>query len=87
MRPVADSIHQAMFDGIVLNVVHMPGEIVVVTDDVFPISPLPKRKLTVFMAFGVDALLIKQLLKYPLMRRHRAEKSASFGGNVRTACR
>ena len=55
MRPVADPLHQAMFHGVVVNVIDMPREVAVVADRVLPIAPLPKRELAIAVPFDVPA--------------------------------
>jgi len=44
-----------MLHRIVVNVINVPGEIVVIADGVFPVTPLPKRKFTIRMALEIDA--------------------------------
>lgn len=55
MRPVADPFHQAMLHGIVVNVVYVSGEVLVVTDRVLPISPLPECEFAVRVPLDVRA--------------------------------
>src|SRR5260370_26717031 len=50
MRPVANASHQAVFHWIVVNIVHVPDEIVLVANGVFPVTSLPEGKLTVRVA-------------------------------------
>ena len=53
MRPVADPLHQAMFHGIVVNVIDMSSEVAIVADRVLPISPLPKCEFAIGVALDV----------------------------------
>ena len=55
MRPVADPFHQAMLHGIVVNVVYVSGEVLVITDRVLPISPLPECEFAVRVPLDVRA--------------------------------
>jgi len=55
MRPIAHPLHQAMLHGIVVNVIDMPGKVVIVANRVLPTSPLPKRKLAIGVALNVLA--------------------------------
>jgi len=55
MQPVADPLYQAMFHGVVVNVIDMPREVAVVADCVLPIAPLPKRELAIAMPSDVPA--------------------------------
>lgn len=57
MRPLADPPHQAVFDGIEMNIVDVAGEIVVVADGVLPEPALPQRKVAVRMPPQRHALL------------------------------
>ena len=54
VRPILYTRDQTMFHGIVVNVIDVSCEIVFVTDSVFPISPLPKRKLAVGVSLDAD---------------------------------
>jgi hypothetical protein len=55
MRPIANARYQAVFHRIVMNVIHMPDKIVVVTDGVFPVTSLPKRKFAIRVTPDSDA--------------------------------
>ena len=47
MRPVANARYQAVFHRVVMNVIHVPDKIVLVTDGVFPVTSLPKCKFAI----------------------------------------
>jgi hypothetical protein len=47
MRPVANAFYQAVFHRIVMNVIHVPGKIVLITDSMFPITSLPKCEFAI----------------------------------------
>src|SRR5436190_5204270 len=55
MRPVGDARDQDMFHRVVMNVIHVPHEVVLVTDGMFPKSSLPECKLAVCMTADADA--------------------------------
>lgn len=48
-RPVPRLLAQAVFDRVVMYVIHMPREIGFVADLVFPEAPLPDRGFPVFV--------------------------------------
>jgi len=50
MRPVANARYEAVLYWIVVNVIHVPNKICLVTNGVFPITSLPQCKLAVRMA-------------------------------------
>ena len=58
MRPVAHTRHKTMFDGIEMNVVDVPCEVVFIANGVLPKSPLPKREIAIRIALqlgsGID---------------------------------
>jgi hypothetical protein len=55
MRPVANARYEAVFHRIVMNVIHVPDKIVFITDGVFPVTSLPKRKLAIRVTSDSDA--------------------------------
>jgi hypothetical protein len=83
--PIANALRQSVLDRIEMDVFHVPGEIVVVADGVLPKSPLPKREIAIWAYLISWPARMSSLLKCPLIRCHRPEKSASFGGKVRMA--
>jgi hypothetical protein len=68
-----------------MNVIHMPDKIVVVTDGVFPVTSLPKRKFAIRVTPDSDAGSEQLGAEVSLMRRHRPAKSVSPCGKVRIA--
>lgn len=57
VRPIADPPHQAVFDGIEMNVVDVAREIVFVANGVLPEPTLPQRQIAVRTAAQGSALL------------------------------
>src|SRR5262249_38990551 len=73
MRPITDARHNPMFDRVEMDVIDMTGKIVLVADGVLPKSPLPKRKITVSVAFhstvcGANTIAEKRLDQSPAPR-------------------
>ena len=52
MRPIPDSLYKTMLDRIDVNVVNVPGQIVLIADRVLPITPLPDAALPLGSAAG-----------------------------------
>lgn len=76
-----------MLHGIEMNVVHVSGEVVVITNSVFPVARLPQGKFAVGMASDFDTCNQQVGAEMPLMRRQRPGKSASPSGSVNIACK
>jgi hypothetical protein len=50
--PIANTRGEPMLHRIKMNVIVVPGKVAIITDRVFPIAPLPQRKLAVCMALN-----------------------------------
>ena len=50
MRPIVRAFHEDVFDGVVMDIVHVPFEILVVANRVFPETALPHRTFAVAQA-------------------------------------
>ena len=87
MRPIAHALHEAMLDRVKMDIIDMPGKVVFVSDGVLPETILPSARSPFGRRFNSIPASINALLKCPLIRRQRPEKSASFGGNEKIACK
>ena len=50
--PIGGTFNITVFDGIVMDVIYMTAEILIITNPMFPKSPLPYRLLTFMTATG-----------------------------------
>jgi hypothetical protein len=55
--PIDHALDQAVLDRIVVNIIHMPLEVVFVPNSVFPVTPLPEAILTLRVAGERNTLL------------------------------
>ena len=67
---------------IVVNEVHMTGEVRFIPNRVRPKSPLPQRLFATGIARGHQAAADDIACNRLLIRRHRPKRSASSGGKV-----
>jgi len=76
--PVSRSTDPAVLHRIEMDVVHMPFEIGVVTDQVFPVAPLPKSSLALQGAARADALALRDSSRETLLDEHDARGEVGF---------
>src|SRR6185436_13151510 len=63
MRPIRQMRDQAVLDGVEMNVVRVRGEIPLVADRVFPISPLPDAAFATRAPYRRPAFIDRQSLR------------------------
>src|SRR3954469_14063441 len=63
MRPIRRMPDQAMLDRVEMNVVRVRGEISLVADRVFPISPLPDAAFTTHASYRWPTFVDRQSLR------------------------
>lgn len=56
--PIFDSCHQAMLHRIVMNIIYMPMEILIVSDNMLPKPSLPDSGLSTFISGRIDQLFL-----------------------------
>ena len=88
LKPIDHTFDQSMLDRIDMHIIHMRGKILLVTDQVFPIAPLPNATFaTSLTCFRAPLLVRDGLENYVLIKRQRLAKSASPGGSEITQCK
>jgi hypothetical protein len=59
MRPILGLIHKPMLHRVEMDVIHMPLQIGLVADRMFPVTPLPDSTLAPFVSHTAAALVIR----------------------------
>lgn len=58
--PIPHAFHQAMLNGVVMEVIHVPRIIPVISDHMFPVSALPDGRFVSFPFAGIQPRLTQQ---------------------------
>ena len=80
MRPIADSLHQAVLDRIVITIIDVVAEIVVVADIVFPKPALLDATLAFVLSYGAHPLGFRQRLGEAVLDEAHPGGKIGFAG-------
>jgi hypothetical protein len=87
MRPIGSASDETVFEGVDVDVVDVPSEVVFVAYGVFPVTPLPDPVFALSIRTQGGPAAMTALVNGLFVRRQRLGVSVSFAGRVRMACR